>query len=191
MMLALPGSSYLYQGEELGLPEHTTLAPGFRQDPTFFRTKGERVGRDGCRVPLPWTKTGSSFGFGSGGSHLPQPSWYGSVSVETQDGVQGSTLELYRKLINLRKQLQTSEEITWHRNWFAPKLLHFSRPGGWHCVTNFGNTDYARKNNDTTGHVSVGYSFENGVNAYLAYATSFLPQPGMDIDGKNDESADS
>lgn len=53
-MLGLPGASYLYQGEELGLPEHTTLEPEFRQDPTFFRTNGERVGRDGCRVPLPW-----------------------------------------------------------------------------------------------------------------------------------------
>jgi len=53
-MLGLPGSSYLYQGEELGLPEHTTLEAKHRQDPTFFRTKGERVGRDGCRVPLPW-----------------------------------------------------------------------------------------------------------------------------------------
>jgi alpha-glucosidase len=139
LLLALPGSTYIYQGEELALQEVLDIPAEDMQDPQFFRNPELGLSRDGCRVPLPWTKTGSSFGFGSGGSHLPQPSWYGSVSVETQDGVQGSTLELYRKLINLRKQLQTSEEITWHRNWFAPKLLHFSRPGGWHCVTNFGN----------------------------------------------------
>ena len=53
-MLALPGGAYIYQGEELGLPEHTTLEGKYRQDPTFARTGGARVGRDGCRVPLPW-----------------------------------------------------------------------------------------------------------------------------------------
>jgi alpha-glucosidase len=139
LLLALPGSTYLYQGEELALQEVLDIPAKDMQDPQFFRNPELGLSRDGCRVPLPWTKAGSSFGFGSGGSHLPQPAWYGSVSVETQDGVKGSTLELYRELINLRKSLQAAEEITWHKNWFAPKVLHFSRPGGWHCVTNFGN----------------------------------------------------
>ena len=79
LVLALPGSAYLYQGEELGLPEVADIPDAERQDPTFFRSPGVDVGRDGCRVPLPWTSTGDSFGFGADGAHLPQPSWFGEL----------------------------------------------------------------------------------------------------------------
>ena len=103
-MLGLPGSSYLYQGEELGLPEHTTLESEYRQDPTFFRTKGERVGRDGCRVPIPWEADAPAFGFSeTGKSWLPQPENYRGYSRDRQQGVAGSTLELYKRLLSLRK----------------------------------------------------------------------------------------
>jgi alpha-glucosidase len=103
-MLGLPGSSYLYQGEELGLPEHTTLEAKYRQDPTFFRTKGERVGRDGCRVPIPWEANSPAFGFSSTGkSWLPQPENYRRYSRDQQQGVPGSTLELYKRLLSVRK----------------------------------------------------------------------------------------
>ena len=103
-MLGLPGSSYLYQGEELGLPEHTTLESEFRQDPTFFRTNGERVGRDGCRVPIPWEADAPAFGFSeTGKSWLPQPENYRGYSRDRQQGVAGSTLELYKRLLSLRK----------------------------------------------------------------------------------------
>jgi alpha-glucosidase len=90
-------------------------------------------------VPLPWSKSGTSFGFGNGGAHLPQPAWYGNVSVEAQDGVKGSTLELYRELIKLRRNLQTAEDLTWVKHWLSPKLLHFKRPNGWQSITNFGS----------------------------------------------------
>ena len=103
-MLGLPGSSYLYQGEELGLPEHTTLESEYRQDPTFFRTNGERVGRDGCRVPIPWEADSPAFGFSeTGKSWLPQPENYRGYSRDRQQGVAGSTLELYKRLLSLRK----------------------------------------------------------------------------------------
>ncbi|MDO9638341.1 MAG: TonB-dependent siderophore receptor [Pseudotabrizicola sp.] len=79
--------------------------------------------------------------------------------------------------------LYALDEMSWG-NWRATVgLRHDWTEQTGASITNFGNTDYARRNNDTTGHVSLGYSFENGVNAYLDYATSFLPQPGMDIDG--------
>jgi len=109
--LGLPGSMYLYQGEELGLPEHTTIAPEFRQDPTFFRTNGKRVGRDGCRVPLPWESgVGAANGFNSTGkAWLPQPEIYASYSRNLQEGVAGSTLELYKHALKLRKDLQLGE----------------------------------------------------------------------------------
>lgn len=105
--LGLPGSTYLYQGEELGLPEHTTIAPEFRQDPTFFRTGGKRVGRDGCRVPLPWESgAGAANGFNqTGKAWIPQPEIYAEYSRDRQEGIPGSTLELYKHALKLRKEL--------------------------------------------------------------------------------------
>ena len=106
-MLGLPGGAYIYQGEELGLPEHTTLEGKYRQDPTWFRTKGKRVGRDGCRVPLPWEAgVNAANGFStSGESWLPQPESYQRLARSTQSGVAGSTLELYKRLLKVRKEL--------------------------------------------------------------------------------------
>ncbi|MDQ0755417.1 glycoside hydrolase family 13 protein [Arthrobacter sp. B3I4] len=138
LMLALPGSAYLYQGEELGLQEVGDIPDAERQDPTFFRNKGVEVGRDGCRVPLPWAADGSSFGFGDGGAHLPQPEWFGRYSVAAQDNTEGSTLEFYRRALKLRRELQTSEELEWLETEHA-NVLHFRRYGGWQSVTNFGD----------------------------------------------------
>jgi alpha-glucosidase len=139
LLLALPGSTYLYQGEELGLQEALRIPAEQMQDPQFLRNPDVGMSRDGCRVPLPWSRTGSSFGFGENGSHLPQPEWFGNSSVEAQDGVKGSTLELYRELLSLRKQLQTTENHTWINHWLQPGVLHFMRNNGWHSVTNFGD----------------------------------------------------
>lgn len=106
--LALPGSAYVYQGEELGLPEHTTLPAEARQDPTFFRTRGAETGRDGCRVPLPWAEDQPGFGFSitHGGPAaqpwLPQPASFGPLAADQQEGEEGSTLELYRAAIRFR-----------------------------------------------------------------------------------------
>jgi alpha-glucosidase len=105
LMLALPGSAYVYQGEELGLPDSTDMPAEFRQDPTFIRTRGKEIGRDGCRVPMPWVRDAPSFGFGpSDASWLPQPAVYGEYAVDQQVGVEGSTLELYRDLLRVRRQ---------------------------------------------------------------------------------------
>lgn len=109
-MLGLPGASYIYQGEELGLLEHTTISPEHRQDPTFFRTNGQRVGRDGCRVPLPWEKGNQSNGFNeTGQAWLPQPASYANLSRDQQEGAEGSTLELYKQALALRKELKLGE----------------------------------------------------------------------------------
>jgi alpha-glucosidase len=109
-MLGLPGASYLYQGEELGLPEHTTLENKYRQDPTFARTNGARVGRDGCRIPLPWELEGDSSGFSeSGKSWLPQPSSYKELARSIQVKNPESTLSFYKTALGLRKQLGLGE----------------------------------------------------------------------------------
>lgn len=105
LMLALPGSAYLYQGEELGLPEAVDIPDDARQDPTWFRTGGERYGRDGCRVPLPWEADAPAYGFSATGrTWLPQPESWGSYARDAQAGVAGSTLELYRTLLRLRRE---------------------------------------------------------------------------------------
>ncbi|MGC5224596.1 glycoside hydrolase family 13 protein [Micromonospora sp. DT81.3] len=107
LMLALPGSAYLYQGEELGLPEAIHLPDHARQDPTWFRTNGERYGRDGCRVPLPWSMGSRTYGFSPGdNSWLPQPDHWGTFARDEQRNDTDSTLTLYRRLLSLRKELQ-------------------------------------------------------------------------------------
>ena len=139
LMLALPGSSYVYQGEELGLPEVADLPFEVLQDPIWEQTGRVRKGRDGCRVPLPWTTTGPSYGFGAGGAWLPQPEWFGEYAVEAQDGTEGSTLELYRTALRLRRKLLQGEDLTWSDT--APAgVLDFVRHDGWRCVTNLSET---------------------------------------------------
>ena len=137
LMLALPGSSYLYQGEELGLHEVADLPPHALQDPIWHRTLNTRKGRDGCRVPLPWTHVGESYGFGEGQAWLPQPAAFSRTAVTAQAGRDDSTLELYREALRLRRQLQTVEQLDWIPTDNAD-VLHFVRPGGWHCISNFG-----------------------------------------------------
>jgi alpha-glucosidase len=139
-MLGLPGGAYIYQGEELGLPEHTMLEGKYRQDPTWFRTNGERVGRDGCRVPLPWEANGGpSFGFNTTGkSWLPAPESFKRYARDAQEGVPGSTLELYKRLIKERKEFAMgSGEFR-----FAPEYSSDSTLGyinnGVLVISNFG-----------------------------------------------------
>jgi alpha-glucosidase len=139
LLLGLPGSTYLYQGEELGLQEVAEIAPEQRQDPAFFRGgEFDGLGRDGCRVPLPWTASGSSFGFGAGDAHLPQPSWFSDYAVEVEAADPASTLSLYREALRLRHRLQTEEALEWIETGRAD-VLRFARPNGWQVVTNFGS----------------------------------------------------
>ena len=106
LMLALPGSAYLYQGEELGLPEVIDIPDEARQDPTFARTLGERYGRDGCRVPIPWEADAPAYGFNSTGeSWLPQPAVFGELARDRQVSDPDSTLSLYRRLLAARREL--------------------------------------------------------------------------------------
>jgi alpha-glucosidase len=95
LLLALPGAAFLYQGQELGL-EEVELPDEMRQDPLFLHSGGVRKGRDGCRVPIPWTTTGPGYGFTPSEPWLPMPEHFGPQSVDAQSGDPASTLELYR-----------------------------------------------------------------------------------------------
>jgi alpha-glucosidase len=121
----------------LGLPEVIDIPAGKRQDPIFIREKGQKIGRDGCRVPIPWTKTGSSCGFSpqdSAEPHLPIPKWYGDFSAEVEDTDQESTLNMYRKAMALRRKLQGEETMEWKGE--KSGTVHYSRPGGWEILMN-------------------------------------------------------
>ncbi|CAN5190816.1 glycoside hydrolase family 13 protein [soil metagenome] len=136
LMLALPGSAYVYQGEELGLPEVIDLPDDAREDPTWFRTNGERYGRDGCRVPLPWEADAPAFGFSpTGKSWLPQPDDWGSFARDQQTGVEGSTLELYRTALRLRHEKNLGiGSVEWLEG-FGEGILAF-RNGGLTVIAN-------------------------------------------------------
>jgi len=137
LMLALPGSAYLFEGEELGLPEHTTLPAEVRQDPAFARTAGEEIGRDGSRVPLPWIADAPAFGFSpSGTSWLPQPDSFRALAVDVQEVSPGSTLTFYRSALSLRRRFGLGTgELTWQVA--TTEMMHFSNSGV-RVVVNFG-----------------------------------------------------
>jgi alpha-glucosidase len=105
LAMALPGAVYIYQGEELGLWEVEDLAAQVRQDPIWTRSGHRYRGRDGCRVPLPWSGDRPPFGFSPDGSRpwLPQPAAWRAFTVEAETSDPGSMLELYRQSLHLRK----------------------------------------------------------------------------------------
>jgi alpha-glucosidase len=142
LMLALPGGAYLYEGEELGLPEHTGLPAEVRQDPSFFRTGGAETGRDGCRVPLPWVADRPGYGFGpTGETWLPQPEAFRESAADAQAGRAGSTLEFYRAALALRKRLRLGAgSVGW--NAFSGQLLDLHNAGV-RIVVNFGDESIA------------------------------------------------
>jgi alpha-glucosidase len=149
LLLALPGSAYIYQGEELGLPEVTDLPDAARQDPRFRRTRGRSPGRDGCRVPLPWTSSGADFGFSDNDSPappwLPQPPGWGGYSVEAQLADPDSFLSLYRVALRLRREHPalgpgTLRWLDGPRGSHSAGLLCFAREPGFVFALNLGDT---------------------------------------------------
>jgi len=145
LMLALPGGAYLYQGEELGLPEVIELPDEARQDPTWFRTHGKKYGRDGCRVPIPWESGAPAYGFSpSGRSWLPQPSEWAALARDRQAGVTGSTLELYRAALRLRRTKRLGlGAVEWLAEWSRSRAVVAFRNRGVTVVTNLGRRPVA------------------------------------------------
>jgi alpha-glucosidase len=151
LMLALPGGAYVYQGEELGLPEAEEIPAEALQDPVWFQSGGTVKGRDGCRVPLPWTAAGDTYGFSPDGSAqpwLPQPADWAPFAADAQDGVPGSTLELYKAALKLRRELSALGDGT--LEWLdGPEgTLAFARPADadgvrFQCWTNLGSAPVA------------------------------------------------
>ena len=114
-VLGLPGSAYIYNGQELGLPSGE-MSDSDRQDPIFFRTNGKQKGRDGARVPMPWSGETSPFGFTNGKPWLPLQNDWKEFTVEHELADLNSSLNLYKRALELRKEyFLGSGELTWTR----------------------------------------------------------------------------
>lgn len=141
LMAALPGTIYVYQGEELGLTEHLELAPSERQDPIWYRTGGMQIGRDGCRIPMPWKRGAPSLGFSEQARNepwLPQPKTYEAMTRDEEALNPHSMLALYRRFLRARNERRYS--IT-HLKWLPlhrDDALAFDN-GAFVCVTNTGS----------------------------------------------------
>jgi alpha-glucosidase len=141
LAMALPGSMYVYQGEELGLPEVEDIPSDRRQDPMWHRSGGVDPGRDGCRVPLPWAGQRPPFAFsenGDGRPWLDQPDDWAPLTVEVQSKDPASMLNLYRAGLNLRRTSSAlgDGELRWIPS--ADSVLAFARGEDFICLVNFG-----------------------------------------------------
>ena len=140
LMLALPGGAYVYQGEELGLPEVEDLPDDVLQDPGWEQSGWTERGRDGCRVPIPWSGDQTPFGFSPEGATsspwLPQPASWGELTVQAQSGVERSMLELYRRALHIRRGRPALGDGT--MRWLDAPIgaLAFTRDPGFTCIVN-------------------------------------------------------
>ncbi|MFF3818454.1 glycoside hydrolase family 13 protein [Streptomyces bluensis] len=146
LMFALPGGAYIYQGDELGLPEVEDLPEAVRQDPIWERSGHTNPGRDGCRIPIPWSGPVAPFGFSpadaSAAPWLPQPADWNERSVEAQTGDDTSMLELYRTALRIRRDHPALGDgtMTWHDT--PAGVLAFHRQPGLTCVVNLSDEPY-------------------------------------------------
>jgi alpha-glucosidase len=135
LAMALPGGVYVYQGEELGLPEVEDIPEGLLQDPIWARSGNTDRGRDGCRVPLPWSGETPPFGYG-GSPWLPQPADWGALTVAAQEADTSSMLHLYRTALRIRRERLGDGTLTWIP--LGESVLAFRRESGLTCVVNLG-----------------------------------------------------
>ena len=145
LAMALPGSMYVYQGEELGLPEVEDIPSDRKQDPMWHRSGGVDPGRDGCRIPIPWSGDTPPYGFSENGAARPwldQPDDWASLTVEAESNDASSMLSLYRAGLRLRK------EAPWRTGEFrwlpaGDDLVAFARGDSFACLVNFGTEPVA------------------------------------------------
>jgi alpha-glucosidase len=140
LAMALPGSMYIYQGEELGLPEVEDIPFERRQDPMWHRSGGVDPGRDGCRIPIPWSGDDPPYGFSANGAVRPwldQPSGWANLTVDAEARDPGSMLSLYRAGLRARRDAPWGAgDFQWLSA--GDHVLAFSRGDSFTCLVNFG-----------------------------------------------------
>ncbi len=164
VMLSLPGAAYIYQGEELGLPEVIDINPLERQDPTFARTNGERLGRDGCRVQIPWEQDKPAYGFSeTGKSWITQPAIFGKLARDAQQGDATSFLEHYRHLLSVRRQHGLGAgSLTWNATARDDVLSYTVNDVT--VIVNFGTEPYAIPAGEIIAASASGISSQLGTD---------------------------
>ncbi|HEY8730340.1 MAG TPA: glycoside hydrolase family 13 protein [Acidothermaceae bacterium] len=146
LMLALPGGAYIYQGGELGLPEVEDLPDDALRDPIWEQSGRTLRGRDGCRVPIPWTGRSAPFGFSPPDASvppwLPMPAMFQQYTAESQDADESSSLALYRTALRIRRELPGLGDgaMTWAES--PSDVLSFVRGASFGCIVNFGEAPY-------------------------------------------------
>jgi alpha-glucosidase len=144
LLLSLPGAAYIYNGQELGLPNVDDLPDEVLQDPSFYRTNGEVRGRDGCRIPLPWSHDATAAGFSSASdTWLPIPEYYRDLAVDVETADPASMLHLYRELLRIRRAHSALRRgsLSWIDT--PPAVLAYSLTDAFETVEvwfNFGDT---------------------------------------------------
>ena len=139
--MALPGSMYIYQGEELGLPEVEDIPAERRQDPMWLRSGGVDPGRDGCRIPLPWGGDRPPYEFSPEGAERPwldQPDDWGRLTVAAQSEAMTSMLNLYRTGLRFRRAAPWSGDGAFRWIASSDSVLAFARGKRFACIVNFG-----------------------------------------------------
>jgi alpha-glucosidase len=142
LTFALPGSVYVYQGDELGLPEAWHLPFEVLQDPIWEDSGHTKKGRDGCRVPIPWEPTGPSLGFGDAKGWLPQPEEFARLAASVQADDPTSTLNLYREALGIRRErVRAAGGVEIRADWIdlGSDVVAFERSDGLRCVVNMGD----------------------------------------------------
>ena len=141
LAMALPGSLYIYQGEELGLPEVEDIPPERRQDPMWLRSGGVDPGRDGCRIPIPWSGERPPYGFSADGAArawLDQPGDWAPLTVAAEASDPTSMLSLYRAGLRLRRESPWEGEAAFRWLPTPEGVLAFGRGESFACLVNFG-----------------------------------------------------
>jgi alpha-glucosidase len=139
--MALPGSMYVYQGEELGLPEVENIPPDRRQDPMWHRSGGVDPGRDGCRIPIPWSGARPPYGFSPNEEArlwLDQPGDWAPLSVEAQTDDPDSMLGLYRAGLRVRREAPWGVDSGLRWVEYGDDVIAFARGDRFLCIVNFG-----------------------------------------------------
>ena len=138
LMLALPGTVFIYNGEELGLPDVLDLPEEVLQDPTWERSGHTERGRDKCRVPIPWSGEAPPFGFSaSADTWLPMPADWAALTAEKQEADADSTLSFFRRALKLRRERSEFDgDVEWPTA--VPGAVIYRRSGGLVCALNAG-----------------------------------------------------
>ena len=145
LLLSLRGNAFIYQGEELGLPQ--AEVPFERLlDPEAIANWPRTLGRDGARTPMPWVRDNGQLGFSSEDTWLPVDPRHAPFSVAEQEADPAAPLHFARKIVALRKTLPALVRGDLTLLETSPNVLAFERRLGEArniCVYNLSNEDTA------------------------------------------------